>query len=321
MSLTGLLLLSSGFVLMTLASLPTINHRIRGLFYGWKLVGLSALVLILVSGPIWNGVGIWVKALELQFGWSRTQLTGAFSLTQLEGSIVGPFMGYFVDRVGPRRMVFIGLTLTGLGFLVFSRTTNLATFYLAYTIIMAGTMAGTWLPLMAVINRWFNRRRGTAMAISNVGEFMGGLLLVPALAWAVTPGHLGWSATTLWIGVVFLAVSWPISRLIRLRAEDYGQLPDGDSYPNLQEESTETGNSLERDTPAEDQPDFTARQAIRTRAFWFITLGHALCAMLIATLTVHLIPLLTDQGLSLQSAAYMFTVMMTVGAVFTLIGG
>ena len=321
MWLTGLLLLSSGFVLMTFASIPVVSHRIRGLFYGWKLVGLSALVLILVSGPIWNGVGIWVKALELQFGWSRTQLTGAFSLTQLEGSIVGPFMGYLIDRVGPRRMVFIGLTLIGVGFIVFSRTTNLATFYLAYTIIMAGAMSGTWLPLMAVINRWFNRRRGTAMAIANAGEFVGGLLLVPALAWAVTPGHLGWSATTLWIGVVFLAVAWPISRFIRLRPEDYGQLPDGDSYPNLQEETTETGNSLERDTLAENQPDFTARQAIRTRAFWFLTLGHALCAMLIATLTVHLIPLLTDQGLSLQTAAYMFTVMMVVGAVFTLIGG
>ena len=321
MILTGLLVLSSGFLLITLASISPVSQRMRGLFYGWKLVGISALVMALVSGPIWNGVGVWVKALELQFGWSRTQLTGAFSLTQLEGSILGPLMGYFIDRLGPQRMVFVGLILTGLGFIVFSRTTTLVTFYFAYILIMAGTMAGSWLPMMAVINRWFNRKRGIAMAITGEGEFAGGLLLVPALAWAVNPAHLGWSATALWIGVVFLAVAWPISRLIRFRPEDYGQLPDGDPNPNQQEGSTETGNSLQRDTLKKNQPEFTARQAVRTKAFWFITFGHAFSAMLFATLTVHLIPLLTDQGLSLQTAAYMFSMMMIVGAVFNLIGG
>ena len=89
----------------------------------------------------------------------------------------------------------------------------------------------------------------------------------------------------------------------------------------MQEGPTETGSSPERDTLATNQPDFTARQAIRTRAFWFISFGHALSAMLFATIAVHLVPLLTDQGLSLQTAAYMWSVMMLVGAVFSLIGG
>ena len=80
MTLTGLLLLSSGFFLMTLASIPAINQRMGGLFYGWKLVGLALLVNGMVGGPVWTGVGVWVKALETNFGWSRTQITGAFSL-------------------------------------------------------------------------------------------------------------------------------------------------------------------------------------------------------------------------------------------------
>ena len=84
----------------------------RGMFYGWKLAGLSLLVIGLASGPVWSGVGVWVKALEMQFGWSRAQLTGAFSLAQLEGSIFGPLLGYLIDRLGPRRMVFIGLVIT-----------------------------------------------------------------------------------------------------------------------------------------------------------------------------------------------------------------
>ena len=320
MTSTGLIILAAGFILVTLASIAPIRQQMRGMFYGWKLVGVGVIIMMLASGPVWNGVGVWVKALELHFGWNRTQLTGAFSLTQLEGSIIGPLVGYFVDRLGARRMVLIGLTMTGVGFLLFGRTTNLAMFYLAFTLIMAGTMAGTWLPLMAVINRWFSRRRGTAMAIAAEGEFVGGFLLLPALAWAVTPGNLGWSVTAFSIGVIFLALAWPIARCIRLSPEDYGELPDGDRHSSLPEGTGDNAGSPPEDTQ-EGQPDFTARQAIRTRAFWFICAGHSLSSMLFVTMSVHLVPMLTDQGVSLQSAAYMWSVVLVAGAVFLLVGG
>ena len=158
----------------------------RGVFYGWKLVGLALLVIALASGPIWSGVGVWVTALELHFGWTRAQLTGAFSLAQLEGSILGPFMGYLIDRLGPRRMVFVGLVITGLGFILFSRTNNLLIFYLSYGLIMLGSAAGTWLPLMTAVNRWFIRKRNLAMAVAAEGSPLGGLLLLPRRAVAMT---------------------------------------------------------------------------------------------------------------------------------------
>ena len=293
--------------------------KVLGLFYGWKLVGLTLLVTALAGGPVWNGVGVWVKALEMHFGWSRTQLTGAFSMAQLEGSLIGPLMGYLIDKLGPRRMVFIGFLITGFGFILFSQTTHIVTFYVSYAFIMLGTAAGTWLPMMAVINRWFNRMKGRAMAVAGEGSFLGGLLLVPALAWAVNPAQHGWSTTAMWIGIVFLAVGWPLSRLIRERPENYGQRPDGDSATETSK-LREEGFSVDS-TSLDSGPEFTARQAIRTSAFWFITFGHALSSMLIATLTVHMVPMLTDQGLSLQTAAYVWSVLMAVGAAFQLIGG
>ena len=262
-----------------------------------------------------------MTALERQVGWSRTQITGAFSIAQLEGGIVGPIIGYFIDRLGPRRMVFTGLILTGLGFIAFSRSTNLTTFYLSFALIMLGSVAGTWLPFMTVINRWFNRRRGTAMGIAGEGSFLGGLLLIPAMAWAVTPDHLGWSNTALWIGLIFLAVAWPISTVIRLRPEDYGQHADGNPSSNLQAGQATVDDVPDRNIPEIDQPEFTAREAMRTSAFWLIILGHALSSMLFSVFTVHLIPLLTDQGLSLQSSAYIWSVLMVAAAVFQLVGG
>ena len=325
MTLTGLLLLSFGFILMTLAIIPKIRHRISGLFYGWKLAGLGLLVTGLVSGPTWSGVGVWVKVLELDKGWSRTQLTGAFSLAQLQGGILGPFTGYLIDRLGSRRMVFIGLTATGLGFIMFSRASSLGTFYLAYSLIMIGGHSGTRLPIMSALNRWFNRKLTRAMSIAGEGDFLGGLLFVPLLAWAVTPDHLGWSTTAVWIGVVFLAVAWPISRFVRNRPEEYGQYADGEPPPssqrNLPEAQTAVDGMPDGNPPTSDQLEFTARQAIRTRAFWFITFGHSLTSMLIATMSVHFIPLLTDEGLSLQTAAYVWSILMAAGAVFQPVGG
>jgi len=293
----------------------------RGMFYGWKLAGLALLVIGLASGPVWGGVGLWVKALEMHFGWSRAQLTGAFSLAQLEGSILGPLLGYLIDRLGPRRMVLIGLVITGLGFVLFSRTNNLLTFYVSYSLIMLGTAAGTWLPLMTVVNRWFIRKRGLAMAVAAEGSPLGGLLLLPVLAWAITPSHFGWSTTALWIGIVFLALAFPITRFIRERPEDYGERADGDPSPNASMSQIEVVRTPPRDIGSRDQPDFTASQAIRTSAFWLITFGHAFSSLLFATLTVHLVPMLTDQGMSLQSSAYVFSVMMGVAAAFQLIGG
>ena len=321
MTLTGLLLLASGAFVMTIAITPEVRRRVVGLFYGWKLVGVGLLIMALASGPVWNGVGVWVKALELHFGWSRTQLTGAFSLAQLEGSLLGPFMGYLIDKLGPGRMVFLGFTVTGLGFILFSRTNDLPTFYVAFALIMLGTAMGAWLPVMTAVNRWFNRMRGRAMAVAGEGSFLGGLLLVPALAWAVNPDHHGWSTTALGIGIVFLLVAWPLSKFIRDHPESYGQRVDGDPPLDFQSGQVLAGNARESSRRSPDQLEFTARQAMRTRSFWFITFGHALAAMLISTLTVHLVPMLTDQGLSLQTAAYVWSVMLGTGAVSQLIGG
>ena len=287
------------------------------MFYGWVIVGLALFVNGLSSGPVWSGVGVWIKALELHFGWSRAQLTGAFSMAQLEGSIIGPLMGYLVDRLGPRRMVLIGLIITGLGFLLFSRTNSIVIFYLSYGMIMLGTAGSTWLPYMSVVNRWFVRKRGLAMAIAGEGSPLGGLALVPILAWAVTPGSHGWSVTAQWIGVVFLCLAWPMSQLIRGRPEDYGLRPDGDPPDQVAHEAVRPT----RRAPSPHQLQFTGRQAMRTHAFWLITFGHAFSSILFATLTVHLVPMLTDQGLSLQAAANMFSVALGVAAVFQLIGG
>ncbi|MFQ6027071.1 MAG: MFS transporter [Dehalococcoidia bacterium] len=292
--------------------------KARGLFYGWWLSGIAALIMILGTVPFFQGMTAWFVVLESQFGWSRAQLSGAFALTRVEGSIMGPIGGYLIDKLGPRRMVLIGLLVLGGGFLLLSRVTNLWQFYLAFVVMSAGAGLGTWLPMMTVLNNWFNRRRATAMALAMEGFSLGGVILVPILAWAIDPdlpNRPGWRATAAAIGLLILIASFPVSRLVRNRPEDYGQRPDGLSAPAISEGPT--ANPEERPQAS----DYTWQEAVRTKTFWIITMGHACSSIVIVTLMVHLGPMLHDRGFSLQMVGWVVSTYTGVTAVFTLVGG
>ena len=198
------------------------------IFYGWWLTGVAAFVMVIGTVPIFQGMTAWFVVLEREFGGNRAQLSLAFSLTRAEGTVMGPVAGYLVDKVGPRRMVLSGLPVMGIGFILFSQVDNLWQFYGAFVLASMGAGFGTWLPMMTVLNHWFQKRRSMAMSLAMEGFALGGVLLMPALAWAIDPDEpdrLGWRLTAAGIGVVLIILAWPVSRLIRNRPEEYGPAP------------------------------------------------------------------------------------------------
>ncbi len=299
---------------MAQTDMPT---RPRRLFYGWVLVGVAALVMVVGSVPMFQGMTAWFVVFEKQFGWSRTQLTIAFSLTRVEGSIMGPVAGYLVDRLGPRTMVALGLTIAGVGFLILAATNSLWQLYLAFVVMSMGTGLGSWLPMMTVVNNWFSRRRATAMAIAGEGFLIGGVILVPVLVWAIDPdipGRPGWRLTAAVIGIFLMAVAVPLSRFVRNSPEEYGEHPDG--HP-----PEPAAAKHEESAPEAEGPSYTWQEAVRTKTFWLISFGHACSSIVIVTMMVHLGPMLTDRGFSLQTVGWVVATYTAVAAVFTLIGG
>jgi MFS family permease len=295
---------------------PFIPTRPRRLFYGWVLVGVAALVMIVGTVPLFGGMTAWFVVLERQFGWSRTQLTGAFALTRVEGSIMGPVSGYLVERLGPRKMVALGLTIAGGGFLILAATNSLWQLYLAFVVMSVGTGLGSWLPMMTVVNNWFSRRRAMAMAIAMEGFLIGGVILVPILAWAIDPdisGRPGWRLVAAALGIFLMAIAVPLSMLVRNNPEDYGQQPDG--------QAPVTTSGQAHPAPGAEEPNYTWQEAVRTKTFWLISIGHACGSIVIVTMMVHLGPLLDDRGFSLQTVGWVVATYTAVAAVFTLIGG
>ncbi len=291
----------------------------RGIFYGWYLVGLSGFTMVLATVPLFHAMALWAVALQHQFNWTNTQLGWALTLTRVEGGLMGPLEGYLTDKVGTRRMVLIGLFILGGAFIFYGQVQNLWMFYLAYVLMAVGQGLGSWIPLMTMLNRWFARRRASAIGWSNVGSRAGALLLIPAIAWAIDPefDRLGWSMTATIIGIVILVAAGPISLFLRNDPQSYGLLPDGDRAGPGPGQTARPAQGSARS----QETGMTATQAVRTPAFWLIAFGHGFTSMVILAIMTYLGLLMVEKGFQLLNAALVVTVYTAVAMVFQLVGG
>lgn len=273
--------------------------------------------MIIATVPLFHAMAVWAIALEREFGWTRAQLGLALTLTRVESGLIGPLEGYLVDRVGTRRMVLIGLLILGGAWIFFSRVDNLWMFYMAYILMAVGQGLGSWIPLMTMLNKWFVRRRSSAIGWANVVSRFGALLLVPLTAWCVAdmPGRIGWQMTAMILGIVILVLAGPLAALIRNDPQDYGELPDGEP----QRPSTATGPTASRSQPG--QQDMSATEALRTPAFWLIAFGHGFTSMVILAIMTHLGLLMVDAGYTEQDAGWVVSAYTGVAMVFQLVGG
>ena len=272
--------------------------------------------MVIATVPLFHAMAVWAVALELHFGWTRAQLGLALTLTRVESGLIGPLEGYLVDRVGTRWMVLIGLVILGGAWIFFSRAENLWMFYAAYILMAVGQGLGSWIPLMTMLNKWFTRRRSSAIGWANVVSRFGALLLVPAIAWTVAdaPGRIGWQMTALILGIGILVLAAPLASMLRNDPKDYGEVPDGTAS-----RPPSTGASPSPSQPR--QQEMTAAEALRTPAFWLIAFGHGFTSMVILAIMTHLGLLMVDKGYTGQDAGWVVSVYTGVAMVFQLVGG
>ena len=273
------------------------KHSAR-IFYGWWIVLAGFFIQALNGGLLFHAFSAYILPLQGEFGWSRAQLSGAFSMARAESGILGPLQGWLIDRYGPRAMMCLGIALFSLGFVLFSRMDSLATFYLSFALLALGSSLGGFMPIGTTITNWFVRQRTTALGISMTGMGAGGLL-IPLVVLSLST--YGWRDTALISGILILVVGMPVSLLMRHRPEPYGFRPDG-APP---EEQRTPGK--ERHPPEKQRPGpggLTARQALRTPAFWLISITHSAALLVVGGVMLHQIPHMVEgMGLSEEMAA------------------
>ena len=287
-------------------------------FYGWWMVGAATLIQLLTAGLLMQSYGAYVAVLQVERGWSKTALAGAFSFTQVIGGVLGPFQGLLLDRVGTRMTMRFGFVLFGLGFIALSQVQSLWHFYMAFVLLAVGFSFTAFFPLTVALVNWFERKRARVLATMSLG-FAGGGLLVPLIAFSLE--HWGWRETAFTSGIIIMLAGIPLAQVMRRRPEDFGEVVDGIREPTpLARASAEIAAA---DPPPERvNRDFTLREAMHTPAFWLISLGHGSALFVVGAVQVHVIShLKEDLGYSVGAASLVVTLMTLFQITGMLVGG
>jgi sugar phosphate permease len=277
----------------------------KRIFHGWRIVGAGAGIQFLQSSLLLQSFGAYVAVLQEDRGWSKTELSFAAALHQMEAAIIGPLLGWFIDRFGPHGVIRAGVVVLGAGFMLMSQIESLAAFYAAFIVVALGSSMCGFMPLNVSMIYWFERKRARALSIVSFGLAFGGIA-VPAVAWFMATW--GWRAAAFGSGVLILLVGLPLAFAMRGKPVLYGEHVDG-------EPPAATPSKLPALEAARASRDFTAREALRTPAFWLLSLGHGFALFVVTAVNVHAITHLKEGlGYPVETAA-LFIMVMTVAQI------
>ena len=164
------------------------------IFYGWRMVAAGGALQCLQALLLHQAFGAYVAVLGQEFDWSKTELSGAAAMHQMESAIFGPILGWCLDRFGPQWVIRIGVLTFGLGFILLSYIDSLLGFYGAFLLAATGASLCGYFPLTFSLIHWFERNRARALSTMQLGMAAGGLA-VPIVAWVLAT--YGWRATAL----------------------------------------------------------------------------------------------------------------------------
>jgi sugar phosphate permease len=274
-------------------------------FHGWRMVAAGAGIQFLQSSLLLQSFGAYVAVLQEDRGWSKTELSFAAALHQMEAAILGPLLGWFIDRFGPHGVIRAGVVALGVGFMLMSQIESLAAFYGAFIVIALGSSMCGFMPLNVSMIYWFERKRARALSTLSFGLAFGGIA-VPAVAWSMA--QWGWRATAFGSGLLILAVGLPLAFVMRGRPSRYGEFVDG-------EPPAATPSKLPALEAEKAARDFTVREALRTSAFWLLSLGHGFALFVVTAVNVHAITHMKEGlGYPVETAA-LYIMLMTVAQI------
>ncbi len=284
-------------------------------FHGWKMVAAGGALQFLQAAMLHHAFGAYFAALTVEKGWSRTSLSAAAAIQSTEAALVGPLLGWIIDRYGAQNLIRAGVVIMGSGFFALSQVETLPGFYGAIVLIALGSSMCGFFPINAAIIQWFERKRARALSMVGLGLALGGLA-TPVVAGAMH--GFGWRPTAMASGVLIIVIGWPLAKVMRRRPEDHGDYVDGKApSAALAGEAGRAGGAV---PPPPD--DLSVGQALKTAAFWLISIGHGLALLVVTAVNVHAINHMRESlGYSLAQASWYIMLMTACQIVGVLIGG
>jgi MFS family permease len=290
----------------------------------WVVAGVAFVALLGAAG-FRAAPGVLMVPLQDEFGWSRGTLSLAVGVNLVLFGLTAPFAAALMDRFGIRRVTTCALLLIAVG-------SGLTVFVQAswQLVLLWGVLVGLGTGSMALVfaatvaQRWFVRRRGLVTGILTAGSATGQLVFLPVVA--AVAEHSGWRVASLIIAAAALAVVPLVVLALRDHPSDLGVTAYGAEEPARRENGDHRGtaHALEPDQiPVVAQRGaarlaLTAlRDASRTRTFWALMAGFAICgATTNGLIGTHFVPAAHDHGMGATTAAGLLAVV----GVFDIVG-
>ncbi len=262
--------------------------------YGWIVVGITFLTLIITAG-IRSTPSVLIVPLEKEFGWSRATISLAVSINLFLYGLIGPFAAAFMERFGIRRVMLVALSIVCVAVFATSLMRESWQLYLLWGVIVGSATGATATVLSAIVaNRWFVKRRGLVVGILTASNATGQLAFLPLLATLVTT--FGWRAASLLMSAVALVLVPLVWLLMRNNPRDVGLLPYG-AEAGSEEHKPIGGNPFVA-------PLKGLARGVRSRDFWWLAGSFFICgATTNGLIGTHLIPAAMDHGIAEVTAA------------------
>ena len=254
-----------------------------------------------------QGFGNIAVELRSNFGWSVTLFSAAFTGTRVGAAILGPGVGLAIGKFGTKKILRFGAAIILIGFLGISQIQTQWHFVLALSVAALGTGFAGFITITSALVQWFERKRAQALSMQTMGFAIGGFagpLLVVAF------GLFGWRWTLAGAGVVLFVAMWLAAAVIGIDRASSSEPLDG-----VAEIDTKRAEGV-------NDTHFTVHQALRTRAFWMVSLGHGSALIVVTAVIAHVALYLTeDRGFSASQAALIAGVIPVFQLIGTGLGG
>jgi MFS family permease len=253
----------------------------RPIFYGWVVLGASALVVCLGMGTLFS-LGVFLKPMEDTMGWSRTAIGTVALLNWIAMGVGSLVWGSLSDRIGTRITTLAGGGLLGLGLVLSSQVTAMWQLGVTFGAMVGFAVGAFYAPLSATATRWFTANRGLAVSIVSAGIGVGILVVAPLARWLTST--FDWRVAMIVLGDICWLVVIPAALLIRNAPSEVGAIAMGGAVSG-------------------DERQFTARQAFGSAQFWLISLTHLACCAAHSGPIFHMVTHAIDQGVARMTAA------------------
>ncbi len=290
------------------------NAASSRIFYGWYVLAASFFLLFFQSGARFS-FGIMFKPMIAELGWNRASISSVFFLHMVFFALALSVAGKLYDRYGPRWVIFVSTVLLAGGYMCTALVRSLWQFYLFYGILTAVGTGGASVPLIAsLMSKWFEKRRGLAISLALSGTCLGQFVLVPIFNRFVLT--YSWRISYLFIGLIILVLNTILAlAVIKGDPVDLGFKPYG--YKNANDAVDPNPSTVS----AVHEPDLNLPQAMKTYSFWLFLIFMFICGSGDFLVATHLVPFVTDYGVSPTAAANMLALYGLMGLGGILIAG